>query len=177
MNVRRKALFAIILAWALVVSCPQAGVRAGVQAGPAQQHGVAVDPRRLGPVRGIDGILHPLSFVGYEGDLGVWQGELPIVGTPIRLMLHPGGAGILIMKNSGDDGVQRSIAIEAKGALGGVGAARMGGATMQSVQTGIVFFGRSSRGEPMFGVAINGKVVEILFVDPKTGRLVRRIST
>ncbi len=168
---RRHLLFVIAMAWVAAVFCPLRGV----QAGPVQDR-VTVDPQRIGPVRGIDGVLHPLSFVGHEGELGVWEGELPIVGTPIRLMLHPGGAGILVMEGTGSGAAQPSITIEAKAALGRTGAAGTGGATMRSVQAGIVFLGRSSRGELMFGVTINGRIVEILFVDPDTGRVVRRIS-
>ena len=137
---------------------------------------VVIDPQRVGPSRGIDGVIHPLSFAGYEGELGVWQGELPFVGTPIRLLLHPAGAGILVVEDGQGVRASSSITIEAASALGRPGAVQTGPVTMRSVAAAIVFLGKSSREERMFGVTINGKIVEILFVDPHTGRVVRRIA-
>ncbi|RMF68953.1 MAG: hypothetical protein D6740_10120 [Alphaproteobacteria bacterium] len=124
---------------------------------------------------GRQGPASRLSFTGCEGRMAVWQGELPVVGAPVRLALDGRGGGILTITNP-QTGVQESIGITIS-AGAGAGTGTPLATASGTVDVSVVFLGRSSDGKLMVGVVVDGRIVEILFIDPVTKRVVRRIST
>ncbi|GIX15819.1 MAG: hypothetical protein KatS3mg119_0005 [Rhodothalassiaceae bacterium] len=125
-------------------------------------------------VPGRQSLASPLSFTGYEGRMAIWQGELPVVGAPVRLALDGRGGGILTITNP-QTGAQESVGITiSSGAGAGTGTPLA--TASGTVDVGVVFLGKSPDGKLIFGVVVDGRIVEILLIDPVTKRVVRRIS-
>ena len=158
----------------LLLFCVAVGIAGGAAVAQGRQT-VVIDPAHVPPVGGVPGRANRMIFVGYEGRMPIWEGELPVLGAPVRLMLDGHGGGIVTIVNP-RNGTAHSMGIsvpaQEHGFAAGPAARASGTVTVETV-----FLGKSSDGKLMFGVVVNGRIVEILFVDPQTGKVVKHINT